>query len=259
MTRPQAFACIAYFGGTENIEPQDLDLTLAMCSENSIFVSNELLSDPFDTIADSDICRIVGSIDRPGTCMLIAPQDSQVRPLSNEYNLVTHAQYNGHRENHFQGTSLHLSFTSWSLPLESCNIRTIDHNIQYIESVISVLDRGKWVADLDILRINFDGLLRIAPSSSCPSSHAESQYHDYTSIDNWEELLDGPETVGIFRANGNWAARLAAVSILSQRQQGHAIGVFGRGPFCLRCHEEACGDGLDLPDHVSRLPSICID
>ena len=70
------------------------------------------------------------------------------------------------------------------------------------------------MADLDILSIDFDGLLRITPSTSCPGFHSQPQDRDYTSIDDWEELLDSPETIGIFRANGKWAARLAAVSIL---------------------------------------------
>ena len=38
--------------------------------------------------------------------------------------------------------------------------------------------------------------------------------YDYTSVDSWDELLDIPENVGVFRAHGNWAARLEAVSIL---------------------------------------------
>ena len=123
----------------------------------------------------------------------------------------------------------------------------------------AILDRGEWVADLDILRIDFGHLLRIFPMGSCPGVHSETQDRDYTSIDNWEELLDAPDTVGIFRANGNWAARLAAVSILSQREQGHAIGVFGKDKFCLQCYENEFDYDNDLPEFEPRLPSICID
>ena len=155
-----------------------------MCSANSIFVSNRLLSDPFDTIAESDIRHIVGNIDRPGICMLIAPEDPQIRPLSNEYIQVTYAQYDSRRDNHFQGTSLHLSFTNWSLPLDSYSMRTTDHSVHYVESAISVIDRGEWVANLDILSVDFGSLIRVAPRGPCSGSHPHQEARDYTLIDN---------------------------------------------------------------------------
>ena len=143
-TRAQANACITQCeSGTEDIEPDDLDLTIAVCSENSIFVVGRMLSDPFEMVAESDMRRIAGSIDRPGICTLIAPYDPQIRPLFDKYNFVMHAQYDGQRGNHFKGTTLHLSFTAWSLPLESDDTRTIDYCVYYIESVVSVLDKGE--------------------------------------------------------------------------------------------------------------------
>lgn len=260
LSRQQSFACIAGFeSGSIHLDPQELDYALAMCSENSIFVAAVALSDPFDHAAPDNIKRLVGNIGRPGICFLVAPQDPRIRDLSDQYNVVTHAPYDCKRENNFKGTSLHLSFTNWAFPLEASGVRTIDQDVLVVESVISVLDRGKWVADLDILSIDHEGLIRMNIKCKCESSQEQSEY-DYTSIDSWEELLDKPEAVGIFRAHGNWAARLAAVSVLSQQGQGHSIAVFGPTRICLKCLEAGYeAFGADLQDYESPLPSFCID
>jgi hypothetical protein len=72
--------------------------------------------------------------------------------------------------------------------------------------------------------------------------------------------MDKPETVGIFRAHDNWAARLAAVSVLSQQGHGHSICLFGPSGVCLKCLEAGYETlGPDLLDYESPLPSFCID
>jgi hypothetical protein len=259
--RAESFACIAMFeSGTLDLEPSELDMTLAVCSENSIFVAGVALSDPFDHVAGHDIRHLVGNIGRPGLCMLVAPQNPRVREPTDQFNVVTHAPYNSKRENNFRGTSLHLSFTDWTFPLETGETRTIDQDVFIVESVVSVFDRGKWVADLDILGINFKDVIRFRSDRQCPSDHGPDLKHDYSSIDSWEEFLDAPESVGIFRAKGNWAARLAAVSILSQRGHGHGIGVFGPDDMCLSCLEaDYENPAAGFLYHESPLPSFCID
>ena len=264
MPRENALSCIAYFEtGTLRLPPEDFNETLAIASGNSIFVTSEVLSDPFDSIDDTYVKRIVGNIGQPGISMLIAPIHPRIRTLAEEYNIVNHLAYDGKRENNFRSTSLHLSFTDWRIPLDSPGsaTRTIDQDTHFIESVISVLDSGRWVADLDILCIDFASSVKLESKGSC-SVHAQKPHYDYTSIDNWEELLDGPESVGVFRAHKNWAARLAAVSILCQREQAHSIGILGPKAFCLEClslgFDNEFGNGF-LRDHESPLPSICID
>lgn len=186
---------------------------------------------------------------------------NKIRPLGNEYNLVEHAAYDGKREDNFKGTSLHLSFTDWTLPLEVKGVegRTIDQEACIVESVISVLDSGKWVADLDILCIDFEALMKLRVSHQCPAHPNGRADYDYTSLDSWEELLDVPTNVGFFRAHGNWAARLAAVSILCQKGQGHSIGLLGPEKFCLECLDSAHDTTAGLKKFESPLPSICID
>ena len=262
LARPNTLACITHFeSGTILLEPDELVETLAIASGNSIFVIGALISDPFEKLAGSVVKRIIGNIGRTGICMLVAPFEPRIRPLGDEYNLVEHATYDGKREDNFKGTSLHLSFTDWTLPLEvkGAEGRTIDQEAYIVESVISVLDSGRWVADLDILRIDFEALTRLRMTHPCPGHPDGRADYDYTSLDSWEELLDGPTSVGFFRAHGNWAARLAAVSILSQKNQAHCIGLLGPDKMCLDClgsdHDMTGG----LKKFESPLPSICID
>ena len=96
--------------------------------------------------------------------------------------------------------------------------------------------------------------------AECPGHPKNETDYEYTSLDTWEELLDGPSNVGIFRAHGNWAARLAAVSILAQKGQQHGIGVFEPGRICLECLENSRRYGRGgLKEYESALPSFCID
>ncbi|MCJ1384787.1 hypothetical protein MMC17_007905 [Xylographa soralifera] len=260
-SRPQTFACIAMFeSGTLNLDPDDLQDTLAMCSDNSIYVAGVVLSDPFQTVASNDVRRIIGNIGHPGICMLIAAKEPKIRPLSENYNVVTHAPYDWKRENNFRGTSLHLSFTDWTLPLETDGMRTIDRDVQLVESIISVMDRGQWVADLDILSVDFASLNRLELTGLCHGSHSDIPAHEYTSLDSWEELLDGPESVGIFRAHGNWAARLAAVTIMVGKGLAHCVAVCSPGKICLKCLEMGYNFAHFAPsEYESPLPSFCID
>lgn len=262
MPRENAFSCIAHLeSGTLCLPPEDFNETLAVASGNSIFVVSEVVSDPLDSIDNVHIKRIVGNIGHPGISLLIAPIHPRLRALAEEYNVVNHFPYDGKRENNFGGTSLHLSFTDWKIPLENPGAasRTIDQDAHFIESVISVLDSGRWVADLDILCIEFAALLKLESKEPCCGHAQKESGYDYSSIDNWEELLDGPEGVGVFRAHKNWAARLAAVSILCQKEQAHSIGILSPEASCLECLSLEFDKDEGLRDHESPLPSICID
>ena len=244
------------------LNPKDLDDTLAVCSEDSIYVTSVLLSDPAETVAPNSIRRLVGNIGRSGVCMLVAPMNPKIRRQKYDYSIVTHAPFDLKREDNFRDTTLHLSFTDWTLPIETGDSRTIDQEVYLVEAVVSVRDRGEWVADLDILGIDFTELTRLGTDTECPGIHEEEGDCDYTSLDSWDELLEPPVSVGIFRAHGNWVARLAAVSILSQKGQGHSIGIFDHRKFCLKCLEvrwSAPGFEAELAPFESNLPSFCID
>lgn len=234
LSNGELFSCIAYFeSGCHDIKPSDLGTVMALASGNSIFVAGVLHVDPFDR----GYCkRIIGNVGHAGMTMMVAPQDPRIRSLSDDYTLVNHVDYDSKREDNFQGTSLHLSFTNWKLPLDTGAKGTIDQDIHLVESVVSVHDRGMWVADLDPLKVppsREDGYIFCAQTAGASQSHVmivkcdhpelhnQASADDFTSIDSWEELLDPPENVGIFRAHKNWAARLAATSILLQREDFH--------------------------------------
>ena len=262
-SRQQTFACLAYFEcGQDTLDPDSLDQALALSIDNSIYVASVLLSDPYVIVPGYRLERLTGNIGRSGLSILIAPQAPQIRELSDCYNLVEHKTYDLRRENNFKATSLHLHFTEWALPLEDTVSRTIDQDVFYVESVISVRDRGEWVADLDILSIDFPNLVRIKHDPCKIPSHRRSSY-DYRCLDSWEELLDPPESMTVFRARGNWAARLAAVSLLTQMEKAHCTAVFGPDDFCLNCLEQTYSEHnisrVGLMDVESALPSFCID
>jgi hypothetical protein len=180
--------------------------------------------------------------------------------MRHDHRAVEHAPYNFKREDNFKGTTMHLSFTNWVLPLDTGSSRLIDKEVNLVESLISVREDGVWIADLDILGIEEENLSIMTAKQLCPGHDETALVVDYTSIDSWEELLDGPISVGILRAHGNWAARLAAVSILCQQGKGHAVGLLDRKGFCLKCLEASITVPRDeFRRFESGLPSFCID
>ncbi|KAH8802162.1 hypothetical protein F5882DRAFT_457177 [Hyaloscypha sp. PMI_1271] len=244
LSRSQAFSCVSMFeSGNLNLDPSSLNSVMAISAGNSIYVSSMVLSDPYDVVPEYDIRRIVGNVGYAGITLMIAPQDPRIRDLSHDYTQVRHTKYDFEREDNFGGTTLHLSFTNWKMPIDTGARGTVDQDVYYVESVISVHDCGEWVADIDIL--NFDTKARRLVLCECEDQRAQStpatsMITRLTSIDNWEELLDVPQGIGIFRARGNWPARLAAASILAKQAQdaksmGGQIIVAGSSPPCLRC------------------------
>ena len=215
------FACIAMFeSGTYDIDPETLDHVFAMSSGNSLFVAGPLLNDPSEWSKEIQVERVVGNIGRAGIAMLIPPQDPRIRKRQLEnWELVSHAPFDGQCADSFQNTTHHLSFTQYTMP---CNIGT--HGAQdteafFIESLISVHDREKWVADLDVL-----GMFRNPKFGKC-DDHWEGCVHtpgmlpqeELLTIDNWEELLDRERVPVVVRAHRNPMARLAT-AVVSVKQ-----------------------------------------
>ena len=266
LDRTEAFSCIFHFETGIQIEPcATFKSTLAIASGNSLFVLGCLLSDPFDVTFpnQSDIQRITGNIGRSGTALLVSPFDPKIRALSDQYTLVNHFPYDGERVKSFKSTSLHLSFTNWTIPVASEGTRTglIDQDAYFLESVVSVLDAGKWVADLDVLSLLQVKINLLGSINQCPGHEDDNSRPDYMSIDSWEEFLDRPTEIAIFRAHGNWAARLAAASILCQQKQGSSCTLIRPGSFCFRClAKEKASDKLKyISQSPDAMPSIIID
>jgi hypothetical protein len=222
LDRRTTFACIAYLdSGWIDIQPNLLTDVMAMSSGNSIFVTSTLLCDPSETPADHEIKRVVGNIGRAGIAMLISPQHTKTRKLdSGSWKVINHAPYNGKPEDCFKSTSLHLSFTPYTQPINIGDHGLQDTEVYFIESVVSVHDREKWVADIDILKTLASPLFsRLVVCSNC--THIDDgSLPELISVDNWEELLDMEKAVsGVVRARANWLARLAAAAISIKQGQ----------------------------------------
>ncbi|PVH74383.1 hypothetical protein DL98DRAFT_361933, partial [Cadophora sp. DSE1049] len=116
----------------------------------------------------------------------------------------------------------------------------IDRPIKLLETLISVHDGSKWVADLDILQgiqqiergfgNNSDGCIaphlksdkqRQACEKRPPTTYSEAlfegPYSKAIAIDNWDELFDPPlSKVVVVRSHRNWLARVALATTCFQ-------------------------------------------
>ena len=135
---------------------------------------------------------------------------------------------------------MHLGFTGYTISLGAAD----DHGLQdteafLIESVVSVYHYGNWVGDVDILGAlaheKFDRSLSQESGTAC---HHAKNHQDYvnsaglTTVDSWEELIEGPDSLAVARACGDWTARLAVSCLAIQYKYG--VSVLPRS-FCWSC------------------------
>ncbi|KAK1242928.1 hypothetical protein MKX08_005740 [Trichoderma sp. CBMAI-0020] len=66
------------------------------------------------------------------------------------WHLIAHEKFDGLAQDRFQGTSVHLSFTGYKHSLYVGQRSVRDVPARWLKTVISVYDRAKWIADLDI-------------------------------------------------------------------------------------------------------------
>ncbi|KAJ3548274.1 hypothetical protein NM208_g1088 [Fusarium decemcellulare] len=239
LPRCNVFAAIAMFeSGFLNIDTEQLSEVVALCSEDSIFVSGILLSDPINNRLGIDMRHLVGNIGQAGMVFMVAPMSPQIRPPKYNPGLVRQHRYDGKCTDKLKGTSLHLSFTNWKFALDWNNTGEIDQQVFLMESVISVQDKGQWVADIDVLELERSEPQVIHFPCDCSRDEPPPASEDILSLESWEEILDPPPSVGVIRSNGNWVARLAAITILSQQSHEHAAVLLGNEPICWRHLED---------------------
>ncbi|KAK5662482.1 hypothetical protein OQA88_8393 [Cercophora sp. LCS_1] len=157
------FACIACFElGIPTIQPAGLGDVMALSIGNSIYISRYLLSDPTEKFRANEVRRIEGNIGKPGLAFMIPPKNPMVKTLANDtWNVITHATFDGKLENNFDATSLHLSFTDYVLPVDLGTHGFQDREAFFVESLVSIHDRGTWIADLDVMAAIRSELLSI--------------------------------------------------------------------------------------------------
>ena len=196
--------------GTLNVDPAGLSAVMALSSGNSIFVVDSLLQDQSEQ--GISITRLLGNLDRPGVVMLVPPQAPLIREADRgTWRLVNHYAFDGKLEDSFQATSLHLSFTEYEIPL-SVSVGVVNAEATMLETLVSVYDRERWVADIDVLgclsRSHFFVCLSAQDSEGSFASftsimeavlrmkEADSKRKQLISIDCWEESRDFPDTLG---------------------------------------------------------------
>ncbi|KAI0438802.1 hypothetical protein F4803DRAFT_533894 [Xylaria telfairii] len=234
------FSCIVFLeSGLLKIPPSCFDNVLALSVRNSIYIAAPLLCDPSENPASFEIRRISGNVGKPGIAMLVPPHNLRIRDLQyDDWQLVTHAPFDGQPSDSFHQTSLHLSFTGCTFPINTQSYGNRDIEIYFLESVVSVHDRGEWVADLDILS-NLQGSNILRQSISCshePSSESPIiQDSDFTMVDTWSEMIDRPPNAAIIRSSGNWIGRLATTALSIQMG---CDTIVGSEKFCWRCAKD---------------------
>jgi hypothetical protein len=221
LTRSEMFSCIALFeSGQYSVSPGSLTSVMAMAAGDSIYISAPLLCDPADCQSSSRVYRVTGNIGKPGIAMLIPPQNPQMSEFDKaDWQIVNHDEFDGYEQDSFQGTTLHLGFTEYALPIDTGQHGLRDSEMYFLESVVSVHEHGKWVADLDILgQFRDHSKYRVTPACA----HTDGPNSDViptpsvTAIDHFSEILDPPEFVGVIRSSDNWLARLAIATLSLQ-------------------------------------------
>ncbi|KAK8103520.1 uncharacterized protein PG998_010553 [Apiospora kogelbergensis] len=259
MGRTNAFGCIAMFEtGRFNMNLQHLEEVVALCNEDSIFVAGILLSDPChgNPLGSSGpvVRHLVGSIGKAGLVLLVSPLEPRIRPKTNNPLLVEHKVYDGESVDQFEGVSFHLSFTEWKAALDWENTGEIDQEVFLVESVLAVQQNGQWVGDIDVLNLE-----KSPPDiflSDCHGTCTDEErpkLEEMVSLDCWDEVLDPPPAIGVFRAKKNWIARLAVTAILTQQSHGHALVLVGGDHLCWKCLAKKYSD----PE--PHLPQFIID
>lgn len=246
LDRLHTFACIAYFESDGlDMNPSQFDNVMALSSGDSIYVAAWLTCDPAERQPANAVHRLHGNVGKAGLILLVPPADPKTLvPGVDNWKFIDRENFDGTVTNAFTGTSLHLSFTDWCIPIDvgEAGRGRRDAEAYIIESLVSVYDRGKWIGDMDVLQ---------ALSKGCHQPDHEFFYkpfcdHHYAhtldptksdppivTIKNWDEFLEHPKSPAVAMAHGNWDAKLA-LAVLGVRR-GDRVFVADR--ICEICFE----------------------
>ncbi|KAH7067277.1 hypothetical protein BKA63DRAFT_521870 [Paraphoma chrysanthemicola] len=219
----RTFACIAWFDSGEfDIAMSHMNGVMALANGDSIYVASRLLADPSTTTHDVPVRRVFGNLGRSELCLLVPPADPRLaEPDLRSWQQVNHCDFDGQFQDCFTSTSLHLSFTDSEDTVYLGNRGLRDRQVVFVEALVSIDDRGRNIGDLDIMAMF--GKDSFVVQDKCPHApEKRAKYHSHvhgqnlTALDCWEEFLDPPQTTAIFRAAGNWQARLGAAAAATQ-------------------------------------------
>jgi hypothetical protein len=254
LTKAQAFACIALFEtGNIVISPRSLEQVMALSSGSSLFVAVALLEDPWEVSDYGGMHRLAGNIGKAGLNLLVPPPKPRIRALDlANWGVINHWDFEGKVEDCFRSTSLHLSFTDYQLPIDTGVHGKRDGEAFFLESLVSVLDRGEWVADIDVLgMIESKNFYRI-PNCTHQKKEAYNANgipgSELISVESWPEFLDPPNSACITHTLSNSYARIATAALSIQKGTKTLILPDKKGKICWPCvykHSEF-GEADDL-------------
>jgi len=190
------------------------------------------MQDPYNSFQTiPEVCRILGNVGKPGITFLLPPQEPMIREQDpNSWKVNSYLPLDGTPASSFADTSVHLSFTEYHVPMYDGSHGAHDNQISFLESVISVRDKGIWVADVDPLplvnelgsspiKLARSPIRALSPQSPCLHTTKMNPNKSITVIDTWDELLDKPDGVVVVRTGDNWVARLASTLVIQQRMR----------------------------------------
>ncbi|PIG69411.1 hypothetical protein AARAC_011556 [Aspergillus arachidicola] len=197
-----------------DLSPDCFTNVMAISSGNSIFASGSILCDPWEDAKPHEIQRLVASIGKSGVSLLIPPMNPKLRKAEfDTWKLIDHIAFDGSVEDHFDNTSIQLSFTRYESPVPGAVFHGAqDVEANYVETLAQVYDGSKWVGDIDILSaLSSNFIERISLPHPCQGHPSRPKPRfPALSIDNWDELIDAPSTAGVIRAHDNFVGTLAA-------------------------------------------------
>lgn len=245
--RERSFACIAAMDtGTIDFHPLKFENVMALSSMDSLYIAAPLMRDPLARSSSGDILHMIGNVGRHGLLLLVPPAVPQTSiPELDSWKEIEHISFNGKIEDTFTGTSLHLSFTDWPTPID---LGRGQHEAQayMVESLVSVHDNGRWIADLDVLeslkkgdkQYDHEFFFRTHcshdNSDSSTNAEADNDFFDLVCIRTWDEFLERPASPSIVMTHNNWLARVAIATLGVRRGDR----VFVRNDVCTQCLKE---------------------
>ncbi|KAI0201354.1 hypothetical protein F4808DRAFT_450297 [Astrocystis sublimbata] len=246
------FSCIATMEtGTYNLDPDTLKSVFGLCASDSLYIASCLLRDPVDRMNGPPIQRFTGNIGRAGMAFMVPPTEPEIRRYDfiDEWYQYDHHVYTGIMEDCFEGTNLQLSFSDASQAVNANFFGGPDVEAYFLETLVSVYNRGEWIAELDVLgsstHPNLKSEAEILKGKACSCANPTQDGPTIISIDNFVEMLVPPTQPGIVRAKGNWQARLAATALCLAK--GYKVVIKGPNT-CLKCVLSNAEDEGAFPD-----------
>ncbi|KAI1414979.1 hypothetical protein F5Y13DRAFT_196976 [Hypoxylon sp. FL1857] len=245
-TRWRALALIAYFetGNDISATGENIDNFLGISSGDSIYVPSRLLHDPNISVPAYKFNRLLGNLGRPGLTILTSPEQPEARDIDLGSWRQVAGKFDGSQIDYFGNTSLHLSFTDWSVPIyRPSAIGERDSEATHAEAAVSVRDAGRWVADINIIAAfnNVDISQLPEPSKPCSHTKPTNPPPHLMPIETWDQILDCSEGALVTRSSGNWVSRVAIVAVLAHHCKLESKRI-------VICPRNVCWNCIEIPD-----------